>query len=60
MRAGSTPGRGPCPSRLESIDIHGAGIEVVVSEDGKVNLIEFLAVMAEKSQSRSSGAGERR
>jgi hypothetical protein len=38
---------------MASLDIHGAGIEVVVSEDGKVNLIELLKIMAEKSAATS-------
>jgi len=40
---------GPLSLEIDSIDIHGAGIEVVVSEDGRVNLIEFMAAMAERS-----------
>jgi hypothetical protein len=40
---------GPLSLDIDSIDIHGAGIEVVVSEDGRVNLIEFMAAMAERS-----------
>jgi hypothetical protein len=42
---------GPLSLDIDSIDIHGAGIEVVVSEDGRVNLIEFMAAMAERSES---------
>jgi len=44
---------GPMSLSIESIDIHGAGIEVVVSEEGKVNLIELMAVMAERSSTRA-------
>ena len=51
---GINAGAGPLSIEIESIDIHGAGIDVVVSEDGKVNLIEFLAVMAEKPQTDSA------
>lgn len=40
---------GPLSLDIDAIDIHGAGIEVVVSEDGRVNLIEFMAAMAERS-----------
>jgi hypothetical protein len=41
----------PMALRVDSIDINGAGIEVVVSEEGKVNLIELMKVMAERSRS---------
>ena len=46
---------GPKVLEMATLDIHGAGIEVVVSSDGKVNLIEFLAAMSEKSK---EAAGE--
>ncbi len=46
---------GPQSLTIESIDIHGAGIEVVVSEDGGVNLIELMAAMAERSQASGNG-----
>jgi hypothetical protein len=45
----------PMALRVDSIDINGAGIEVVVSEDGSVNLIEFMKVMAEQSQAEGGG-----
>ncbi len=35
--------------KVDSVDIHGAGIEVVVSEEGKVNLIELMTFLAEQS-----------
>jgi hypothetical protein len=41
---------------IEAIDIRGAGIDVVVSEDGKVNLIELLAVMADASSATEEAA----
>ena len=47
---------GPQSIEIASIDIHGAGIDVVVSEDGRVNLIELFKVMAERSA--EVGAGE--
>jgi hypothetical protein len=40
----------PMSLKIDTIDIHGAGIEVVVSKEGKVNLIELLASMAERSE----------
>jgi hypothetical protein len=51
---GINAGAGPLSLKMESIDIHGAGIDVVVSEDGKMNLIEFLAVMAERPRTDSA------
>jgi hypothetical protein len=45
----------PMALHADSIDINGAGIEVVVSEDGRVNLIELMKVMAERS--RAAGGG---
>ena len=45
----------PMALKVDSIDINGAGIEVVVSEDGRVNLIEFMKVMAEQSQAAGGG-----
>ena len=47
---------GPQSVEIASIDIHGAGIEVVVSEDGRVNLIELFKVMAERSAEVGGGA----
>ncbi len=52
---GINAGVGPLSLELESLDIQDAGIDVVVSEDGKMNLIEFMAAMAEKSK---AGTGE--
>ncbi len=46
----------PLTLGIDSVDIHGAGIEVVVSEDGRVNLIELMAVMAERSPAAGGGA----
>ena len=51
---GINAGLGPQTFDMVALDIHGAGIEVVVSEEGKVNLIEFLAVMTEKQQEAPS------
>jgi hypothetical protein len=45
----------PMVLHVDSIDINGAGIEVVVSEEGKVNLIEFMSAMAERSQASGDG-----
>ncbi|MCK5375854.1 MAG: DUF748 domain-containing protein, partial [Acidobacteria bacterium] len=42
----------PISLKVDTIDILGAGIEVVVSDEGKVNLIEMFAVMAEKSEGK--------
>ena len=42
----------PISLKVSTIDILGAGIEVVVSEDGRVNLIEMFASMAEKSEGK--------
>jgi hypothetical protein len=42
---------------VETIDIRGAGIELVVSEEGKVNLLELLAVMAGESPADGEPAG---
>jgi len=50
---GINAGAGPLSLEVASLDIHGAGIEVVVSEEGKVNLIELLAVMAKNSGDES-------
>ena len=47
---------GPLGLEVASIDIHGAGIDIVVSEDGRVNLIELFSAMAE--QSAAEGGGE--
>jgi hypothetical protein len=40
---------------VESIDIHGAGIDIVVSEDGRVNLLELFQTMAERSSENGGG-----
>jgi hypothetical protein len=45
----------PISLKVNTIDILGAGIEVVVSEDGRVNLIELFASMAEKSEGAEGG-----
>ncbi|MBD3871739.1 MAG: DUF748 domain-containing protein, partial [Acidobacteria bacterium] len=45
----------PISLKVNTIDIFGAGIEVVVSEDGRVNLIEMFASMAEKSEGAEGG-----
>ena len=42
----------PISLKVNTIDILGAGIEVVVSEDGRINLIEMFASTAEKSQGK--------
>jgi hypothetical protein len=58
---GITAEAGPLSLEMEALDIRGAGIEVVVSEDGKINLIEFMAAMAEKSKANADtgdGGGE--
>ena len=47
---GITAGVGPLSLEMEALDIRDAGIEVVVSEDGKINLVEFMAAMAERSK----------
>jgi hypothetical protein len=47
---------GPLGLEIASIDIHGAGIDIVVAEDGRVNLIELFSAMAE--QSAAEGGGE--
>jgi hypothetical protein len=44
----------PLALLVDSIDIYGAGVDVVVSEDGRVNLIELMKVLA----GRSAAAGE--
>jgi len=46
----------PISLKVNTIDILGAGIEVVVSEDGRINLIEMFASMTEKSE--GAGGGE--
>ena len=40
---------GPLGLDVASIDIYGAGIDIVVSEDGRINLIELLRALAERS-----------
>jgi len=45
----------PISLKVNTIDILGAGIEVVVSEDGRINLIEMFASMAEKSEGAEGG-----
>jgi hypothetical protein len=50
---GIDAGVGPLTFEMASLDVHGAGIEVVVSEEGKINLIELLKVMAEKTEAES-------
>ncbi len=51
---------GPLGLEVASIDIHGAGVDVVVSEDGRVNLIELLKAMAERSTEVGSGGSTER
>jgi hypothetical protein len=53
---GITAGAGPLSLEMEALEIQGAGIEVVVAEDGRINLIEFMAAMAERS--RAGGEAE--
>jgi hypothetical protein len=48
----------PLALKVDSIDINGAGIEVVVSEDGRVNLIELFKVMAEESAEAGGDSAE--
>ncbi|HSN57606.1 MAG TPA: DUF748 domain-containing protein, partial [Candidatus Sulfomarinibacteraceae bacterium] len=43
----------PVSLRVADLDIHGAGIDVVVSPEGRINLLELMLVTAE----RSAGAG---
>ena len=45
----------PIALGIDAIDIHGAGIDIVVSEDGKINLIELFNVMAERSAASRGG-----
>jgi hypothetical protein len=46
---------GPMSLEVGSIDIHGAGIDIVVAEDGRVNLIELFKLMAEQAEERGGG-----
>lgn len=41
---------GPTALRIAEVDIHGAGIDVVVSPEGKVNLLELLLAVAQRRQ----------
>jgi len=45
----------PIALRVDSIDIHGAGIDIVVSEDGRVNLLELFKVLAERTAATGGG-----
>jgi len=45
----------PMALHVDSVDINSAGIEVVVSENGRVNLIELMKVLAERSQAAGGG-----
>jgi hypothetical protein len=48
----------PMACTIDTIDIDSAGIEVVISEDGKINIIEVLAVMAERREAAAAEAGD--
>jgi len=38
---------GPMSLEIASIDVHDAGVEIVMSEDGKINVFEVMAAMSE-------------
>ena len=46
----------PTSLRIAGLDIHGAGIDVVVNPEGKVNLLELMLVMAERSEAAGGEA----
>jgi hypothetical protein len=48
----------PLALLVDSIDIQGAGIEIIVSEEGQVNLIELFKFLAERSAAAGGGAEE--
>lgn len=47
---------GPTSLRVAEVDIHGAGIDVVVTPEGKVNLLELLLVMAQRREAAQAQA----
>lgn len=46
----------PISLRVADLDIHGAGIDVVVSPEGRINLLELMLVMAERSAAAGADA----
>ncbi len=46
----------PTSLRVAKVEIHGAGIDVVVSPEGKINLLELMLVMAERADAAGGGA----
>jgi hypothetical protein len=55
---GINAGIAPMSLEMASLDIDGAGIEVVVSSEGKVNLIELMAFFAERSGAADDSAAD--
>ncbi len=47
----------PQSLRIAEVGIHGAGVEVVVAEDGRVNVNELLAAVHERSEEPQQDAG---
>ncbi len=47
---------GPTSLRVAGCDIHGAGIDVVVNPEGRVNLLELLLAMAQRRQEAQAGS----
>ena len=48
----------PASLEVATIDIHDAGVEIVVSEDGKINVLEVVAAISEQSEAKQ-GADEK-
>lgn len=42
----------PTSLEIATIDIHDAGVEIVISEEGKVNVLEVVAAISEQSEAK--------
>jgi hypothetical protein len=47
----------PMSARVEKVDVHRAGLEVTVAEDGTVNLLEFFKALSEGGDGERAGPG---
>jgi hypothetical protein len=52
---GIDAGVGPIAVEIEAVDVEGASLEIVVSEDGSINLLEVVAAMREGSEGPAEG-----
>jgi len=46
----------PMGAKVTEVDIHNAGLEITVAEDGSINLLEFFSALTEESE--ASGGGQ--